>query len=107
VLAPRAFAAAGLLIGTVTFVALTGICVFNDGALAHDWTDCLIPLGIVLLPLGLAAVAMARNKPGFLIAACLLLVPVAVLSFITGVGVVLLAAAVLFGIGYTRWPRST
>ena len=100
----RALAAFGLLIGIVTFVVLSAVCAFDDGALANDWTGCIIPLGILLVPFALTGVAFASNKPGYLIAACLLLVPVAVLSFVIGVGVVLLAAAVLFGIAYARWP---
>jgi hypothetical protein len=100
----RALAAAGLLIGTVIFVALSGICAFDGGALANDWTDCIIPLSVLLLPFALAGAALVWNSPGYLIAACVLLVPIAVLSFITGVGLVLLVAAFLFGLAYTRWP---
>jgi hypothetical protein len=70
-------------------------------SLADDWTDCIIPLSALLLPFALAGMALARNSPGYLIAACVLLVPVAVLSFITGVGGVLLGAAALFGFAYT------
>jgi len=103
----RTLAASGLLIGIVTFVVLTAICAFDDGALAGDWTDCIVPLGALLLPFALAGLAFVRNSAGYLLAACLVLVPVAVLSFVTGVGVVLLTAAVLFGIAYTRWPSST
>ncbi len=103
----RALAAAGLLIGIVTFVGLTVVCAFDDGALANDWTDCIITLSALLVPFALAGAAFVRNGPGYVLAACVLLVPVAVLSFVTGVGVVLLAAAILFGIAYTRWPSST
>jgi hypothetical protein len=103
----RTLAASGLLIGIVTFVVLTAICAFDGGALADDWTDCILPLGALLIPFALAGVAFVRNSPGYLMAACLLLVPVAVLSFVIEVGVVLLAAAVLFGIAYARWPSTT
>ena len=103
----RTLAASGLLIGIVTFVVLATVCAFDDGTLANDWTDCIIPLSALLLPFALAGAAFVRNNPGYLLAACLLLVPVAVLSFVIGVGVVLLAAAVLLGIAYTRWPSST
>jgi hypothetical protein len=103
----RALAASGLLIGIVTFLVLTTVCAFDGGALASDWTDCIVPLSALVLPFALAGVAFIRNSPGYLLASCLLLVPVAVLSFVIGVGVVLLAAAVLFGIAYTRWPSST
>jgi hypothetical protein len=102
----RTLAASGLLIGIVTFVVLTAVCAFDGGALSSDWTDCIIPLSALLPPFALAGVAFVRNSPGYLMAACLLLVPVAVLSFVVGVGVALLAA-VLFGIAYTRWPSST
>jgi hypothetical protein len=107
VLGGRALAASGLLIGIVTFLGLTTVCAFDGGALANDWTDCIIPLSGLLLPFALAGVALVRNSPGYLLAACVLLVPVAVLSFVIGVGAVLLAAAVLFGIAYSRWPSST
>lgn len=103
----RALAASGLLIGIVTFVVLTAVCAFDDGALVNDWTDCIIPLSALLVPFALASAAFVRNSPGYLLIACLLLVPVAVLSFVIGVGAVLLVAAVLFGIAYTRWPSST
>jgi hypothetical protein len=103
----RTLAASGLLIGVGTFVALTAVCAFDGGALANDWIDCIIPLGILLLPFALAGMAFVRNSPGYLMAACLLLVPIAVLSFVIVVGLALLAAAVLFGIAYTRWPSST
>jgi hypothetical protein len=103
----RTLAASGLLIGIVTFVVLTAICAFDDGALAGDWTDCIIPLSALLLPFALAGVAFARNSPGYLLAACLLLVPIAVLSFVIVIGVALLAASVLFGIAYTKWPSGT
>jgi hypothetical protein len=87
----------GLTLHGVLFVALVGVCAFDDGALAHDWSDCLIPLGFVLVPLVLAAVATARRSPGTFAAAAATGVLLGLLS-ITGPGLFVLVPSIVYGV---------
>jgi TRAP-type uncharacterized transport system fused permease subunit len=86
-----------IVIHSVLLAALAGVCGFDDGKLAHDWTDCLIPLGLVLVPLVLAIIGMARNSSASLIAAAVAGGVVGLVS-LTGPGLFVLLPAILYGL---------
>lgn len=89
--------AIALLLHSLLFIALTGVCAFDEGQLADDWTDCLIPLAIVLLPLALATLGALRSIDGLVVAAAIIAGLFGFVS-ITGPGVFLLVPAILYGI---------
>lgn len=91
----------GLTLHGLLFLALVGICAFDNGELTNDWTDCLIPLGLLLVPFILAAVGVGRRSFGLLIAAAII---GAVLGFLslTGPGLFVLLPSLLYGIGAVR-----
>lgn len=93
----------GLALHGVLFVALVGACAFDDGHLAHDWRDCLIPLGSILVPFVLGAVGTRTRSSGVLVAAALIGLVVGLLSA-TGPGLFVLAPAIIYGMGAARIP---
>lgn len=86
----------GLTLHAGLFVALVGTCAFDEGRLAHDWTDCLIPLGFLLLPMILALVGGSRRSRGMLVAASVTGGILGVL-FLHGPGLFLLGPALCYG----------
>lgn len=90
----------GISLHSILFAALVAVCGFDDGQLAHDWTDCLIPLGIVLIPLVLAVVGVARRSTGFLMSAAVM----GGLVFIIGPGLFVLVPAILYGVAVALSP---
>jgi len=87
----------------VLFVALVGVCAFDNGKLTHDWTDCLIPLGLLLVPFVLAAVGTGRRSPGMLVTAAVVGVILGLLS-LTGPGLFVLVPSIFYGVAALRSP---
>lgn len=86
----------GLTLHLVLFLSLVGVCAFNDGKVAHDWTDCLIPLGLLLVPMILACAGGALRSRRFLMGASIVGCLLGVLS-LTGPGLFILIPAILYG----------
>lgn len=93
----------GLTLHGVLFVALVGVCAFDDSDLVHDWTDCLIPLGLLLVPLVLAAVGTGTRSSGMLVAAAVIGVLLGLLS-LTGPGLFVLLPSIIYGVAAARIP---
>ncbi len=93
----------GLTLHGLLFAALVGVCAFDDGDLAHDWTDCLIPLGLILVPLVFAAVGTRTRSSGALVVAAVMGVLVGLVS-LTGPGLFVLVPAVIYGLAAVRIP---
>lgn len=98
---PMGIAVAGITVHLALFIGLTGICAFDDGQLSEDWTDCVVPLGLLLAPLGLAAAALARRSPRLLAVAAVLAAVLGLLS-LTGPGLFVLVPAILYGVDAAR-----
>jgi hypothetical protein len=93
----------GLTLHGVLFVALVGVCAFDAGDLAHDWTDCLIPLGLLLVPFVLAAAGTGRRSSGILVAAAVIGALLGLLS-LTGPGLFVLLPSIIYGVAAARIP---
>lgn len=96
----------GLTLHGVLFFALVGVCAFDGGKLARDWKDCLIPLGLLLVPLVLAAIGTSRRSSGPLIAASVVGVLLGLVS-ITGPGLFVLIPAIIYGVAAALIPSQT
>lgn len=96
---------AGITVHLVLFVGLTGICAFDDGRPSDDWPDCVIPLGLLLAPLGVAAAALPRRSTRLLAAAAVLAAVLGLLS-LTGPGLFVLVPGILYGLAAAHGPSS-
>lgn len=96
-----AIAVAGLTIHAILFLALTAICAFDDGRLSHEWIDCIVPLGLLAIPLVLAATGSARRSSELLWKGSITAAVLGVLS-LTGPGLFVLVPAILYGIAAAR-----
>ena len=90
----------------ILFLALVAVCAFDDGQLAHDWTDCLIPLGLLLVPFALAVTGIARRSTGLLASASVIGVLLGFIS-LTGPGLFVLIPSILYGICAARVPSAS
>jgi hypothetical protein len=86
------------------FLALVGTCAFDDGKLAQDWTDCVLPLGLLGVPFLLAITGVVRRSVGFLTAAAAVGGVVGLVS-LTGPGLFVLLPAILYGVGAATVER--
>ena len=91
----------GMTLHGLLFVALTAVCAFDDWRLAADWADCLIPLGLLLVPRALAAIGTPRRSSGLLTAAYVLGLLLGLIS-LTGPGLFVLLPAILYGVAAAR-----
>jgi hypothetical protein len=98
-------AVAGLTVHLVLLMGLTGVCAFDAGQLSHDWTDCVIPLGLLLVPLAVAAAALARRSPRLLATAAGLAAVLGLLS-LTSPGLFVLVPAILYEMAAIQRPSS-
>lgn len=89
----------------VLFAALVAVCAFDRGQLASDWTDCLIPLGLLLVPFVLGAVGAKRRSSGLLTAAAVVGALLGLAS-LTGPGLFVLLPAILYGISAALKPQA-
>lgn len=90
----------GIGIHVSLFVALAGICAFDDGELG-DWSDCLLPLGLLLIPLGVAFYGASRRSPALLATGAALGLVLGLLS-LTGAGLFVMIPAILYAIAAAR-----
>lgn len=90
----------GIGIHISLFVALAGICAFDDGELV-DWSDCFVPLGLLLIPLGFAFYGASRRSPALLATAAATGLVLGLLS-LTGPGLFVMVPAILYGIAAAR-----
>lgn len=86
------------------FVVLAGICAFDDGELA-GWRDCLVPVGLLLIPLAFALYGAWRRSPALLSMAAVVGLVLGLLS-LTGPGLFVMIPAVLYAIAAARSPAS-
>ncbi len=93
----------GLALHGLLFAALVAVCAFDNGDLSHDWTDCLVPLGLILVPFVFAAFGTRTRSAGMLVAAAATGLLVALLS-LTGPGLFVLVPAITYGLAAARAP---
>ena len=102
----RPIAYVGLTLHGVLFIALVGVCAFDDGKLTHDWRDCLIPLGLLALPFILASVGVARGSSAALGWGAAIGCVLGIVS-LTGPGLFVLLPSILYGIAAVQTPRES
>ena len=88
----------GICLHVLLLVWIAPIAFFDEGRLASDWAETMIPFGALALPLGIAAVG--RSPTAFGVAALSGLATA--LVFILGPGLFLIGPAVCYAIAGLR-----